>query len=144
MALNMNEVRRHAEFMIGEILKESGVGYKTEYNNEARSLSINIEKSIKICGYDALLRFMFMDNGEVYFFTLFDEVDLTEENAALAFEASTTTPICVTIDDFLTLQLGAYIFSDEHAADIVARYIQDMVYLLEEDDSTKALLAKMH
>ena len=143
MKLNMNLIQQKAEAFLDAILENCNVKYEVDRNSDTGSLTLKT-KSIGICGYDMLLQFMFMEDGEVYFFALLDELEVTAENASLAFEASTTTPICVTIDDYLTFHLGSYLFDEAHTDSMMQRYMNDMIYLIEEDDSTKALLARMH
>ena len=144
MAMDMDIIRICAEKALDAILKDTRVGFTTEFNSENKSLTLKLSESIDVCGYSALIQFMFMKDGEVYFFALFDELDITVENAALAFEASTTTALSVQSDDYLTIQLGAYLFAERNAGIIIQRYFNDLIYLLEEDNSTKELLARMH
>lgn len=99
-------------------------------------------KVLDVCGHSVLFNFMFMKDGEVYFFALLDEIDVTVENAKLAFEASTTTAVSVTLDDYLTLQLGAYLFNKELAGAMIERYLDDVIYLISEDESLKELIAR--
>ena len=143
MAVDLKVIQRYAESTLGKILENCGAKFESSFNKDTGALTIKVE-DINVCGYSVLSQFMFMKDGEVYFFTLFDELDITAENAALAFEASTTTPIGVTIDDYLTLQLGAYLFREEDACLMIERYFDDMIYLLKEDESIKTLLSRMH
>ena len=140
MEMDLKKIRAYAEDYISQII--GGIPCNIEYGSENRSLSIKPTKSVDICGHSALLNFMFMADGEVYFFTLFDQIDLTVENAALAFEASTTTAVAITIDEYLTAQLGAYIFDEEHTCVMIERYLNDMIYLLSDDDSMKTLISR--
>lgn len=144
MALNMKTVELYAKEALEQILKEADVTVMTEVNSENGSLTLKVSKSVEICGYSALSQFMFMKDGEIYFFTLLDELELTAENAATAFEISTSTAINIAIDDYLTAQLGAYLFHEEDAGMLVRRYFDDLIYLLCEDTDMKKLLVKMH
>jgi hypothetical protein len=144
MELNMKLVQYCAEKTLNSILKDVDVGYTAEIGKETGTLTLKLEKSIGVCGYNALMQFMFMKDGEVYFFTMLDQIDLTVENAAYAFEASTATALNIVIDEYLTVQLGAYLFDEKNAVDIMFRYIDDMVHLIEKDPNMKKLLNKMY
>ena len=144
MTIDMDIVRPYAEGALKSILRDTNVGFTEEIGKDTKALTIKLDKSIDVCGYNALIQFMFMKNGEVYFFALFDEIDVTIENSKNAFEASTTTALNIALDDYLTVQLGAYIFDEKNAGDIILRYFDDLCYLIEEDASMKALLANMH
>lgn len=144
MALNMKTIELYAKDALNDILEKVNVDFTSEIGKDNGALTIKINQSFDICGYNALSQFMFMKDGEVYFFTLLDEIDLTTENAALAFEVSTSTALNIAIDDYLTVQLGAYLFREEDAGDMVQRYLDDLIYLLDEDDDMKKLLDNMH
>ena len=144
MAINMKTVQLYAEDTLKSILKDVNVGFSVETAKDTGALTLKLNESINVCGYTALIRFMFMTDGEVYFFALLDEIDVTVENAKDAFEVSTSTPLNIALDDYLTVQLGAYLFHEEDAGEMIRRYFDDFIYLLEEDDSMKKLLTKMH
>ena len=143
MTLNVKNIQYYAEAALKEILKDTGVSYTAEVGRDTGALTLKLSKSVGIGGYSALIQFMFMKDGEVYFFALFDEIDLSAANAALAFEATSTTALGVTIDEFLTVELGAYLFNEADAGRMITRYFDDIIYLVDEDDSFKALLSKM-
>ena len=88
MELDLNRIRAYAEHSLGKIIGD--VPCNIEYGAENRSLAIKPTESLDVCGHSVLFNFMFMKDGEVYFFALLDEIDVTVENAKLAFEASTT------------------------------------------------------
>lgn len=144
MALNMKTVELYAKDVLEQLIKDTDATVTTEVNRDNGTMTLKLSGSINICGYSALPQFMFMQNGEIYFFTLFDELELTVENAATAFEISTSTALNIAIDDYLTAQLGAYLFHEEDAGMMIERYFDDLIYLLEEDPDMKKLLSKMH
>jgi hypothetical protein len=144
MALNMKTVQLYAEDTLKKILSDVNVDVTSEIAKDTGGLTVKLSNSIDVCGYSALIQFMFMKDGEVYFFALLDEIDVTVENAKDAFEASTTTALNIALDDYLTVQLGAYLLHEEDAGEMIRRYFDDLIYLLEEDDSMKKLLKKMH
>lgn len=144
MAMNMKTIQLYAEDTLKNLLSDVNVGVSAEVGKDTGALTLKLSESINVCGYSALIQFMFMKDGEVYFFALLDEIDVTVENAKDAFEASTTTALSVALDDYLTIQLGAYLFREEDAGIMVRRYFDDLIYLLDEDDSMKRLLKKMH
>ena len=143
MAMNMKTIQLYAEDVLQEILKGTGVDITAELGKDTGALTLKLTSSIDICEYSALIQFMFMKDGEVYFFALLDEIDITVENAAAAFKASTTTALNISLDDYLTVQLGAYLFHEEDAGIMIQRYFDDFIYLLEEDENMKLLLSKM-
>ena len=144
MALNMKTIQLYAEDTLRSILNNTGVGFTAEIGKETGALTLKLNSSIDICGYSALAQFMFMKDGEVYFFTLLDEIDVTVTNAKAAFEVSTSTALNIALDDYLTVQLGAYLFHEADAGEMIRRYFDDFIYLIEEDDSMKLLLKNMH
>ena len=144
MAMNMKTIQLYAEDTLREILKGTGVGVSAEIGKNNGTLTIKLNESIKICGYSASSRFMFMKDGEVYFFTLFDEIDVTIENAKAAFEASTSTALNIALDDYLTVQLGAYLFNEANAGDMIARYFDDLIKLIKENENMNMLLNNMY
>ena len=144
MAMNMKTIQLYAEDTLKSILKDTGVGISAEVGKDTGALTIKLSESIDVCGYSALVQFMFMKDGEVYFFTLLDEIDVTIENAKAAFEASTSTALNIALDDYLTVQLGAYLFREEDAGSIIQRYFDDFIYLLDEDENMKLLLNNMY
>ena len=143
MALNTRTVQRYAEAALDDILNGVGVNYTSSIDSESGTLTIKLEKSVDLCGYSTLLNFMFMTSGEIYFFALFDKLKLTAENAAIAFDVSSSTPIAIVIAEYLTAQLGAYLFTEENAYEMLQRYFDDLIYLIEQDDSMKKLLDRM-
>ena len=143
MIMDMDIVRMYAENALKSILKDINTEFTSEVGSNG-ALTIKLNSSIDICGYNALPQFMFMKDGEVYFFTLFDEIELTVENAALAFECSTSTALNIALDDYLTPQLGAYLFDERNAGEMIARYFDDLIYLIDEDEHFKELLNNMH
>ena len=144
MAINMKTVQLYAEDTLKKILSDVNVDVTSEIAKDTGGLTVKLSNSIDVCGYSALIQFMFMKDGEVYFFALLDEIDVTVENAKAAFEASTTTALNIALDDYLTVQLGAYLLHEEDAGEMIRRYFDDFIYLLDEDASMKKLLAKMH
>ena len=144
MTLNMKTVQLYAEDTLKDILKDTGVGITAEVGKDTGALTVKLTESINVCGYSTLIQFMFMKDGEVYFFALLDEIDVTVANAKAAFEASTSTALNIALDDYLTVQLGAYLFNETNAGDMIRRYFDDFIYLLEEDENMQTLLANMH
>ena len=144
MAMNMKTIQLYAEDTLRNILNDTGVGVTAEIGKDTGALTLKLNESINVCGYSTLIQFMFMKDGEVYFFALLDEIDVTVENAKAAFEASTTTALNIALDDYLTVQLGAYLFREEDAGAMVQRYFDDFIYLLDEDENMKFLLSKMY
>ena len=143
MTLDIKKIKQYAEEALGDILEGSENAIMSEIGADTGALTLKVRDGFPLCGYDVLPQFMFMKDGEVYFFTLLDEIDITAENAALAFEASTSTALSVSLDDYLTFQLGTYLFNEENAGDMIIRYFEDLIYLLEDDDSVKKLLSRM-
>ena len=144
MAMNMKTIQLYAEDALRGILQDAGVGFTAEVGKDTGALTIKLESSVDVCGYSALIQFMFMKDGEVYFFALLDQIDVTVENAKAAFEVSTSTALNIALDDYLTVQLGAYLFDEETAGEMIRRYFDDFIYLLEEDENMKFLLSKMY
>ena len=144
MEVNMKIVQQYAGAALTDILRNCDETYSVEHNSGNGSMTIKLENSISVCGYSVLPQFMFMKDGEVYFFALLDKIDLTVENAALAFEASTSSALNVAIDEYLTVQLGAYLFNESQAGQMIERYFDDLIYLLEEDNDFKKLLSRMY
>ncbi len=144
MAINMKTIQLYAEDTLKNILSDVNVDVTSEIAKDTGALTLKLSSSIDVCGHSALIQFMFMKDGEVYFFALLDEIDVTVENAKAAFEVSTTTALNVALDDYLTVQLGAYLFHEEDAGIMIRRYFDDFIYLLEEDESMKFLLSKMY
>ena len=142
--MNMKTIQLYAEDTLRNILNDTGVGVTAEIGKDTGALTLKLNESINVCGYSTLIQFMFMKDGEVYFFALLDEIDVTVENAKAAFEASTTTALNIALDDYLTVQLGAYLFREEDAGAMVQRYFDDFIYLLDEDENMKFLLSKMY
>lgn len=140
----MKTIQLYAEDTLKKILSDINVDVTSEISKDTGALTVKLSNSIDVCGYSALIQFMFMKDGEVYFFALLDEIDVTVENAKDAFEASTTTALNIALDDYLTVQLGSYLFREEDAGEMIRRYFDDLIYLLEEDESMKKLLSKMH
>ena len=144
MAINMKTVQLYAEDTLKNILSDVNVDVISEIAKETGALTLKLSESINVCGYSTLPQFMFMKDGEVYFFALLDEIDVTVENAKAAFEVSTSTALNIALDDYLTVQLGAYLFDEETAGEMIRRYFDDFIYLIEEDENMKFLLSKMH
>ena len=144
MAINMKTVQLYAEDTLKNILSDVNVDVISEIAKETGALTLKLSESINVCGYSTLPQFMFMKDGEVYFFALLDEIDVTVENAKAAFEVSTSTALNIALDDYLTVQLGAYLFREEDAGAMVQRYFDDFIYLLDEDENMKFLLSKMY
>ena len=144
MAMNMKTIQLYAEDTLRNILNDTGVGVTAEIGKDTGALTLKLTESINVCGYSTLIQFMFMKDGEVYFFALLDQIDVTVENAKAAFEVSTSTALNIALDDYLTVQLGAYLFREEDAGAMVQRYFDDFIYLLDEDENMKFLLSKMY
>ena len=144
MAMNMKTIQLYAENALSAILKDTGVGFTSEIGSQTGALTLKLNESINVAGYSTLVQFMFMKDGEVYFFALLDEIDVTVENAKAAFEVSTSTALNIALDDYLTVQLGAYLFDETNAGEMIRRYFDDFIYLLEEDENMKFLLSKMY
>ena len=144
MAMNMKTIQLYAENALSAILKDTGVGFTSEIGSQTGALTLKLNESVNVAGYSTLVQFMFMKDGEVYFFALLDEIDVTVENAKAAFEASTSTALNIALDDYLTVQLGAYLFDETNAGEMIRRYFDDFIYLLEEDENMKFLLSKMY
>ena len=144
MALDMKIVHDYAVDALEQILANVDVSISATTNEENGSLTLKVSKSFCACNRNILPQFMFMKDGEVYFFTLLDEIDLTAENAAIAFKTSTSTALNIALDDYLVVQLGAYIFHEEDAGMLIYRYFNDLIYLLTEDPDMKKLLDRMH
>ena len=144
MALDMKIVHDYAIYALEKILANVDVSISATTNEENGSLTLEVSKSFCACNRNILPKFMFMKDGEVYFFTLLDKIDLTAENAAIAFETSTSTALNIAFDDYLVVQLGAYIFHEEDAGMLIYRYFDDLIYLLSEDTDMKKLLDRMH
>ena len=144
MEMNMKTIQLYAEDTLKTILEGTGVGITAEIGKDTGALTLKLSGSINVCGYSALIQFMFMKDGEVYFFALLDQIDVTVENAKAAFEVSTSTALNIALDDYLTVQLGAYLFDETNAGEMIRRYFDDFIYLLEEDENMKFLLSKMY
>ena len=142
--MDIKKIQRYAEPVLKNILADVGVGVSAEVGKDTGALTLKLTESVEICGYSTLIQFMFMKDGEVYFFALLDEIDVTVENAKAAFEVSTSTALNIALDDYLTVQLGAYLFDEETAGEMIRRYFDDFIYLIEEDENMKFLLSKMH
>ena len=144
MTLNMKTVQLYAEDTLKDILKDTGVGITAEVGKDTGALTVKLTESINVCGYSTLIQFMVRKDGEVYFFALLDEIDVTVENAKAAFEVSTSTALNIALDDYLTVQLGAYLFDEATAGEMIRRYFNDFIYLIEEDENMKFLLNRMY
>ena len=144
MALDMKIVHDYAIDALEQILANVDVSISATTNEENGALTLQVSKSFCACNRNILPKFMFMKDGEVYFFTLLDEIDLTAENAAISFEMSSSTPLNIALEDYLVVQLGAYIFHEEDAGMLICRYFDDLIYLLTEDPNMKKLLDRMH
>ena len=144
MALDMKIVHDYAIDALEQILANVDVSISATTNEENGALTLQVSKSFCACNRNILPKFMFMKDGEIYFFTLLDEIDLTAENAAIAFATSTSTALNIALDDYLVVQLGAYIFHEEDAGMLIFRYFNDLIYLLTEDPDMKKLLDRMH
>ena len=144
MAMNMKTIQLYAEDTLKNILSDVNVDVTSEIAKDTGALTLKLSSSIDVCGYSTLIQFMFMKDGEVYFFALLDQIDVTVENAKAAFEVSTSTALNIALDDYLTVQLGAYLFREEDAGIMIRRYFDDFIYLLEEDENMKFLLSKMY
>ena len=144
MALDMKIVHDYAIYALEKILANVDVSISATTNEENGALTLQVSQSFCACNRNILPKFMFMKDGEVYFFTLLDEIDLTAENATIAFATSTSTALNIALDDYLVVQLGAYIFHEEDAGMLICRYFNDLIYLLTEDTDMKKLLDRMH
>ena len=144
MALDMKIVHDYAIDALKKILANVDVSISATTNEENGSLTLKVSESFCVCNRNILTQFMFMKDGEVYFFALLDEIDLTAENAAIAFETSSSTALNIAFDDYLVVQLGAYMFHEEDAGMLIYRYFDDLIYLLTEDPNMKKLLDRMH
>ena len=144
MALDMKIVHDYAIDALEQILANVDVSISATTNEENGTLTLKVSENFCLCNRNILTQFMFMKDGEVCFFSVLDEIDLTAENAAIAFEMSSSTPLNIALEDYLVVQLGAYIFHEEDAGMLICRYFDDLIYLLTEDPNMKKLLDRMH
>ena len=144
MALDMKIVHDYAIDALEQILANVDVSISATTNEENGTLTLKVSENFCLCNRNILTQFMFMKDGEVCFFSVLDEIDLTAENAAIAFETSSSTALNIAFDDYLVVQLGAYIFHEEDAGMLICRYFDDLIYLLTEDPNMKKLLDRMH
>ena len=144
MALDMKIVHDYATDALKKILANVDVSISATISEESGTLTLKVSENFCLCNRNILTQFMFMKDGEVCFFSVLDEIDLTVENAAIAFETSTSTALNIALEDYLVVQLGAYIFHEEDAGMLISRYFDDLIYLLTEDPNMKKLLDRMH
>ena len=142
MGLNIEDIKLYAERALNSIFKNRNVKFISEVS-QVGSLTLKTETSIDLCGFSTLLRFMFMKDGEIYFYAIFGEIELSAENAAHAFNATASTALNIALNDYLVVQLGSYLFREEDTSDMISRYFEDLFYLIKDDDDMKILLHRM-